>query len=204
MHNAYVRREKSWKKSARWRLSWHQPTPSRGSLCIHHAAPPSICLSVLSFRHNNEIYHIRIYTQDVDGATKHYLVDGLHFDSLQVGTDWYSSTARQDTHSPVLVLDPILSNALARRSLSSCEKLASSSNRTRLQSRHATPTGHTLIFSTDCFYHRSASLFLTLFILLCQRNEHRRKTVTHSCLFVCLFVFYTSFFMVLYETDSAK
>ena len=53
---------------------------------MHHAVP-SICLPVLSFRHNNEVYHIRIYTQDVDGATKHYLVDGLLFDSLQVRID---------------------------------------------------------------------------------------------------------------------
>jgi hypothetical protein len=39
---------------------------------------------MILFRHNNEVYHIRIYTQEVDGAMKHYLVDSLLFDSLQV------------------------------------------------------------------------------------------------------------------------
>lgn len=40
--------------------------------------------SLFYFRHNNEVYHIRIYTQEVEGAIKHYLVDSLLFDSLQV------------------------------------------------------------------------------------------------------------------------
>jgi len=39
---------------------------------------------MILFRHNNEVYHIRIYTQEVDGTVKHYLVDSLPFDSLQV------------------------------------------------------------------------------------------------------------------------
>jgi hypothetical protein len=39
---------------------------------------------IILFRHNNEVYHIRIYTQEVDGTVKHYLVDSLPFDSLQV------------------------------------------------------------------------------------------------------------------------
>jgi len=45
-----------------------------------------LCFFVVAFfRHNNEVYHIRIYTQEADGVTKHYLVDTLLFDSLQVG-----------------------------------------------------------------------------------------------------------------------
>jgi hypothetical protein len=39
---------------------------------------------MILFRHNNEVYHIRIYTLEVDGSVKHYLVDSLPFDSLQV------------------------------------------------------------------------------------------------------------------------
>jgi len=43
-------------------------------------------LFMILFRHNNEVYHIRIYTLDVNGSVKHYLVDSLLFDSLQVRT----------------------------------------------------------------------------------------------------------------------
>ncbi len=43
-----------------------------------------LLILMILFRHNNEVYHIRIYTQEVDGAMKHYLVDSLLFDSLQV------------------------------------------------------------------------------------------------------------------------
>ncbi len=39
---------------------------------------------MILFRHNNEVYHIRIYTKEADGSVKHYLVDSLLFDSLQV------------------------------------------------------------------------------------------------------------------------
>jgi hypothetical protein len=73
---------------------------------------------LILFRHNNEVYHIRIYTRDVDGCMKHYLVDSLLFESLQV-------RKRKivfffiEILSLNLVFNSILSNPFTRRSFSS-------------------------------------------------------------------------------------
>ena len=77
----------------------------------------SFC-SLVCFRHNNEVYHIRIYTREVDGAIKHFLVDSLLFDSLQVGQIF--SVSFLDLIC--LVFNSILSNPFIRRSISSCKK----------------------------------------------------------------------------------
>ncbi|CAF4694887.1 unnamed protein product, partial [Rotaria sp. Silwood1] len=51
--------------------------------------------------HNNEVYHIRIYTQEIDGSVKHYLVDSLLFDSLQSLIQYYQIHSLEDRFPPV-------------------------------------------------------------------------------------------------------
>jgi hypothetical protein len=75
---------------------------------------------IFLFRHNNEVYHIRIYTQEVDGSIKHYLVDGLLFDSLQVISTTIVELENIDNSCWFLDIDSILSYAFAWRSFSSC------------------------------------------------------------------------------------
>ncbi|CAF0797762.1 unnamed protein product [Adineta steineri] len=55
----------------------------------------------ISIKHNNEVYHIRIYTLEVDGSTKHYLVDSLLFDSLQTLVQHYQTHSLEDRFPPV-------------------------------------------------------------------------------------------------------
>jgi len=55
----------------------------------------------ISIKHNNEVYHIRIYTQEVDGNIKHYLVEGLPFDSLQLLVQYYQTHSLEDRFPPV-------------------------------------------------------------------------------------------------------
>ncbi|CAF0784404.1 unnamed protein product [Rotaria sordida] len=55
----------------------------------------------ISIKHNNEVYHIRIYTQEIDGSVKHYLVDSLLFDSLQSLIQYYQTHSLEDRFPPV-------------------------------------------------------------------------------------------------------
>lgn len=86
---------------------------------------------MILFRHNNEVYHIRIYTQEINGSVKHYLVDSLLFDSLQVR---YKKYVKVQLTMPCFVsiedFNSILSNTFIGRSFSACEKFVSTSDRT--------------------------------------------------------------------------
>lgn len=55
----------------------------------------------ISIKHNNEVYHIRIFTQEVEGIPKYYLVDGLHFESLQALIQYYQIHSLEDRFPPV-------------------------------------------------------------------------------------------------------
>ncbi|CAF4202198.1 unnamed protein product, partial [Rotaria magnacalcarata] len=55
----------------------------------------------ISIKHNDEVYHIRIYTQEIDGSVKHYLVDSLLFDSLQSLVQYYQTHSLEDRFPPV-------------------------------------------------------------------------------------------------------
>ncbi|CAF1052814.1 unnamed protein product [Adineta ricciae] len=55
----------------------------------------------ISIKHNNEVYHIRIYTHEIDGCMKHYLVDSLLFDSLQSLIQYYQTHSLEDRFPPV-------------------------------------------------------------------------------------------------------
>jgi len=72
---------------------------------------------MILFRHNNEVYHIRIYTKEADGSVKHYLVDSLLFDSLQVRKN---KTRNIRFNFFFLDINSILSNTFTWRSFSSC------------------------------------------------------------------------------------
>ncbi|UJR33802.1 hypothetical protein I4U23_021227 [Adineta vaga] len=55
----------------------------------------------ISIKHNNEVYHIRIYTHEFEGSIKHYLVDSLLFDSLQSLIQYYQTHSLEDRFPPV-------------------------------------------------------------------------------------------------------
>ncbi|CAF0861050.1 unnamed protein product, partial [Didymodactylos carnosus] len=57
--------------------------------------------NAISIKHNNEIYHIRIYTLTQDRCIKYYLVDTIQFSSLQALVEYYRMNSLEDRFPPV-------------------------------------------------------------------------------------------------------